>query len=134
MDYSDTRHVGDQFEPFERDWKKQQEGGHAQTSMKSLLNFRDHKGRTPLHIAAIWGNKDAAETLLYLKANPLIEDGAGFRAIDYVDPSSGLADLLKNWMTRSTPPVLQPFGEAEQSVKSAALTKPKPKTSTGNSI
>jgi len=91
--------------------------------MKSLLNFRDHKGRTALHIAAIWGNKEAAETLLYLKANPLIEDGSGHRPIDYVDPNSALADLLKNWMTRSTPPVLQPYGEAEMSIKSGVQIK-----------
>jgi ankyrin repeat protein len=53
--------------------------------MKSLLNFRDFMGRTPLHIAAIWGNKAAIETLLYLKANPLIEDGAGLRPIEYAE-------------------------------------------------
>lgn len=53
--------------------------------MKSILNFRDYMGRTPLHIAAIWGNKNVVETLLYLKANPLIEDGAGKKPIDYVD-------------------------------------------------
>jgi ankyrin repeat protein len=72
--------------------------------MKSIINFRDWKGRTPLHVAAIWGNKIACETLLYLKANPLIEDGAGYRPIDYVDPTSAIADLLKNWMSRSTSP------------------------------
>ena len=74
--------------------------------MNSILNFRDHKGRTALHIAAIWGNKIAIETLLYLKANPLIEDGGGYRPIDYVDPSSSIADLLSSWMSRSLPPSL----------------------------
>jgi len=85
--------------------------------MKSLINFRDHKGRTALHVAAIWGNKVACETLLYLKANPLIEDGGGYRPIDYVDQSSGIADLLKNWMSRATPPQLNEFGGADISTK-----------------
>jgi ankyrin repeat protein len=77
--------------------------------MNSILNFRDHKGRTPLHIASIWNNKIAVETLLYLKANPLIEDGGGYRAIDYVDPNSSIADLLNSWMARSKPPQLLEF-------------------------
>ena len=68
--------------------------------MRSLVNFRDRMGRTPLHIAAIWNNKAAAECLLYLKANPHIEDGAGYRALDYLDPKSSIADLLKGWMGR----------------------------------
>jgi len=71
--------------------------------MKSILNFRDHKGRTPLHIAAIWGNKIACETFLYLNANCLIEDGCGKKPIDYVDPQSTIADLFKNWMPRTKP-------------------------------
>ena len=86
--------------------------------MKSIINFRDHKGRTALHIAAIWGNKDACETLLYLKANSLIEDGGGYRPIDYVDPNSSIADLFKNWMSRTTPPNLQTYGDCEASIKS----------------
>ena len=79
--------------------------------MKSLLNFRDFLGRTALHIAAIWGNKSAIETLLYLKANPLIEDGAGFRPIEYAEQGSGIFDLLKNWMTRAVPPKYFPWGD-----------------------
>jgi ankyrin repeat protein len=99
MDRSDNHHIdGISFDPFERD---NENHGHPQVSMNSILNFRDHKGRTPLHIASIWNNKIAVETLLYLKANPLIEDGAGYRAIDYVDPNSSIADLLKSWMARS---------------------------------
>lgn len=122
MDHSDTRHVGDSFEAFERDWDNQNTGGQAQTSMKSIINLRDHKGRTALHIAAIWGNKDAAETLLYLKANPLVEDGAGYRPIDFCDPNSALADLLKNWMSRSSPPVLNPFGQIDAPKMMASMS------------
>lgn len=124
MDKTDNHHVdGIAFEPFERDEDNFQRGGHPQTSMRSLINFRDHKGRTPLHIAAIWNNKAACETLLYLKANPLIDDGAGYRPIDYVDPNSAIADLLKNWMSRSTPAALHPFGDVEYSIKSGAQMK-----------
>lgn len=87
--------------------------------MNSILNFRDHKGRTPLHIASIWNNKIAIETLLYLKANPLIEDGGGYRAIDYVDPNSSNAELLRSWMARSKPPQLLKFSAiSENSQKS----------------
>jgi ankyrin repeat protein len=94
--------------------------------MKSILNFRDHKGRTPLHIAAIWANKEACETLLYLKANCLIKDGNDFKPVDYVDPNSSLADLFKNWMPRTTPPTLEcKFGEinipSTQSASGATL-------------
>lgn len=111
MNRSDNHHVdGISFEPFERDENDYQKGGHPQVSMRSLVNFRDHKGRTPLHVAAIWKNKNACETLLYLKANPLISDGAGYRPVDYVDPGSVIADLLKNWMTRATPPVMYEYG------------------------
>ena len=70
--------------------------------MKCLLNCRDNKGRTPLHIAAIWGNKVACEALLYLKANALIEDGGNKKPIDYVDPKSALAELFKKWMQRAS--------------------------------
>jgi ankyrin repeat protein len=119
MDRSDRHHVdGKAFEPIERDADDLEKGGHAQTSMRSLLNFRDHKGRTALHIAAIWNNKAACETLLYLRANPLIEDGAGYRPVDYANSSSAIADLLKNFMARATPPILTPFGDNDVSIKS----------------
>ena len=124
MNRTDNHHIdGFAFDPFERDEGDIQKGGHPQTSMRSLVNFRDHKGRTPLHIAAIWNNKNACETLLYLKSNPLIGDGAGYRPIDYVDPSSSMADLLRNWMTRATPYQLHPFGDMEISMKSGGLLK-----------
>lgn len=110
MSQSDTQFVGEPFQPLKRNMDNQQKEGHNQTSMKNLINFRDHMGRTALHIAAIWKNKVACETLLYLKANCLIEDGAGFKPIDYVDPNSSIADLFKNWMPRTTPPSLFPFG------------------------
>ena len=126
MDRTDRHHIdGSEFEPIQRDSDNLEKGGHAQTSMRSIINFRDHKGRTALHIAAIWGNKNACETLLYLKANPLIEDGGGYRPLDYVDPNSGIADLLKNWMSRSTPPKLFPYGENELSIKSGSRIKSK---------
>lgn len=77
--------------------------------MRNLINFRDYMGRTPLHICAMWSNKVACETLLFLKANPHIEDGAGYRPIDYADPGSVIASLLKQWMQRTSAPELTPF-------------------------
>ena len=130
MNHSDNIFIGEPFKPLGRNENNIQKGGHEQTSMKSLVNFRDHLGRTPLHIAAIWGNKDACETLLYLKANCLIEDGAGYKPIDFVDPNSSLADLFKNWMPRTTPPTLFPFGEVDQSIKSGTQMKQSLKNTT----
>ena len=58
MDHTDGFHIdGATFEPIERDENDPEKGGQPQVSMKGLANFRDFKGRTPLHVAAIWGNK-----------------------------------------------------------------------------
>jgi len=38
----------------------------------AIVNRRDFLGRTPLHVAVMFNNKQAAETLLYLGANPHI--------------------------------------------------------------
>ena len=40
--------------------------------VKGLMNCRDKKGRTALHMAIAFNNKVTAETLLYLGANPHI--------------------------------------------------------------
>lgn len=50
--------------------------GVPQVSMQStsIINFRDLRGRTPLHIAVALGNRPACESLLFLGANPLLED------------------------------------------------------------
>ncbi len=45
--------------------------------MKGLMNLRDFRGRTPLHVAIAFNNKVAAETLLYLGANPHVKDAYG---------------------------------------------------------
>ena len=42
-----------------------------------IMNRRDHLGRTPLFVAVAFNNKKAVETLLYLGANPHIEDVYG---------------------------------------------------------
>ena len=54
----------------------------------------------------------------------MIEDGAGYRPIDYVDPNSAIADLFKNWMSRSILPTLHPFGAVvEGSIKNGSGLK-----------
>ena len=69
------------------------------------MNFRDLKGRTALHLAVAFGNRLAAETLLFLNANPLIEDLYGQRPIDMA-LDDGIRELLQNKMLRSQAPVL----------------------------
>ena len=46
--------------------------GVEQTSvvLNSIVNFRDIRGRTPLHIAAAFNNRASVEALLFLGANP----------------------------------------------------------------
>jgi len=62
---------------------------------KGIVNHRDHKGRTPLHVAVSFNNKASAETLLYLGANPHIADVYGQRPIDicYVDSLVALLEI-----------------------------------------
>ena len=61
----------------------------------SIINRRDHKGRTALFAAVAYNNKQAVETLLHLGANPHIEDIYGQRPGDicYVDAIKRLLDL-----------------------------------------
>ena len=55
--------------------------------------------------------------MLFLKANPLIEDGGGYRAVDYVDPISEIHKILKNWMARAEKPLLFEFGDVDAAMK-----------------
>jgi len=70
-----------------------------------MINFRDKHGRTALHIAVAFNNKAAVETLLFLNANPLIEDVYGSRPIDFALEDT-IKDLLLIKMQRSTAPTL----------------------------
>lgn len=56
VDHTPAPGTADPFEPCKTRTK--------QLSMRNLVNFRDHKGRTPLHVAAISKNKEVVETLL----------------------------------------------------------------------
>lgn len=68
-----------------------------------MINFRDQKGRTPLHIASAYNNKIAVETLLFLNANPLIEDIFGQRPIELASDDT-IKELLQNKMLKATQP------------------------------
>ena len=72
--------------------------------MRGIMNYRDSKGRTALHMAVAFNNKVAAETLLYLGANPHIKDAYGQRPIDicYVE---ALRSLLEVKMANMQAPV-----------------------------
>ena len=61
------------------------------------------KGRTALHIAAAYGNKKTVETLLFLNANPLIEDIYGQRPLEMAS-DDGIRDLLQAKMQRAQAP------------------------------
>jgi ankyrin repeat protein len=59
------------------------------------MNLRDTKGRTPLHMAIAFNNKDTVEALLNLGASPSLADQYGQRPIDicYNDSLKGLLEV-----------------------------------------
>lgn len=79
------------------------------------MNLRDKKGRTPLHMAIAFNNKEAAETLLHLGASPHIEDAYGQRPVDicYAD---GLKALLEVKMTQTSKPLKSQEFQPEKSL------------------
>jgi len=81
--------------------------GVPQATLNGIVNLRDLKGRTALHVAAAFGHKLAVETLLFLNANPHLEDVFGQRPID-LSQDDGVRDLLLNKMQRTTAPQLVP--------------------------
>lgn len=84
------------------------------TKSTGIVNFRDKLGRTALHMAVAFGNKMAAETLLYLGANPHIEDVFGQRPIEinFVD---SLTSLLEVKMQQIAPPSQTQLSETTKS-------------------
>lgn len=69
--------------------------------LNAIMNLRDKKGRTPLHMAIAFNNKESTEALLNLGASPHIEDAYGQRPID-VCYNDGLRLLLEAKMSQST--------------------------------
>ena len=63
---------------------KEEKQSKSQTMNKKALfvNHADHLGRTALHVAVACNNKVAAETLLYLGANPHMTDCFDQRPLD----------------------------------------------------
>ena len=61
----------------------------------ALLNAPDAQGKTALHIAAFLNNYQTVETLLFLGADPLVEDAYGQRATDLTSNKHVTALLLK---------------------------------------
>ena len=77
--------------------KSQEKVGASTRKGSAFVNHQDHLGRTALHSAIAFNNKIAAETLLYLGANPHLNDVFGQRPLDicYVD---ALKSLLESKM------------------------------------
>jgi ankyrin repeat protein len=70
----------------------------------NIMNLRDFKGRTPLHMAIAFNNKEAAEVLMHLGASPHIEDAYGQRPSD-VCYGEGLKALLDAKLAQTTKPM-----------------------------
>eukprot|EP00347_Sterkiella_histriomuscorum_P016183 403354171 len=83
--------------------KKEEFVGVPQVSLNGIINFRDLKGRTALHVAVAFNNKNAVETQLFLNANPLIEDIYGQRPIEFA-LDDAIRDLIQNKMQRAQAP------------------------------
>ena len=81
--------------------------------MKSIINWRDRKGRTALHLAVALNNKASVETLLFLNANPQIEDIYGQRPIDLAIDDT-IKDLLSIKMQRAEKPILNPIQDPKK--------------------
>ena len=86
---------------------------------RGVMNLRDKKGRTPLHMAVAFNNKAAAECLLYLGANPHIDDCYGQRPIDvcYVESLKSLLEIKMAQMSKPAP--LDPNAPVQKEVHSA---------------
>ena len=85
--------------------------------LKGIMNHRDKKGRTALHMAIAFCNKVAAETMLQLGANPHIKDAYGLRPIDKCSVES-LRSLLEIKMANTKPPSGAPVAEDMEETKS----------------
>ncbi|CAG9788988.1 unnamed protein product [Diatraea saccharalis] len=55
----------------------------------------DYEGWTPLHAAALWGQKEAAALLLKYGADPHLKNYSGQTCVDLVDPS------ISSWLTEA---------------------------------
>ena len=58
-------------------------------------NVQSSEGLTPLHIAAIWGRREALNLLLEHGADATIPDGDGKTALDWAREESGDACSIK---------------------------------------
>jgi ankyrin repeat protein len=66
----------------------------------TIINFRDIRGRTPLHVAVAFNCRNAVESLLYLGANPHIPDNYAQRPIDLATDDN-IRELLQTKMART---------------------------------
>ena len=96
------------------------------TEKNLLLNFQDNLGRTALHYACYYGSIGVVEDLMFLKANPWLEDAYTKRPIDLIQQGPKydvLIELLTNNMKISKNPIKNLFKAADQKLKSKGKRK-----------
>lgn len=71
--------------------------------LSNIVNLRDAKGRTALHMAIAFNNKESAEALLNLGASPHVEDSFGKRPVD-ICYNDGIKTLLEAKMSQTQKP------------------------------
>jgi len=73
-----------------------------QPSLLNVVNFRDNHGRTGLHVAAAHNNMAVCEILLFLRANPHVEDVYGQRPIEFCSDEAVIS-LLSLKLEKTVP-------------------------------
>jgi len=84
----------------------------AQRSTHAIsINATNYEGRTPLHLAALAGNRKGAALLLTRGANPFLPDDSGKNAIELA-AGAGHADLAET-LKKAKPPATRRFPDSD---------------------
>lgn len=83
----------------------------------NLLEAKDLKGRTPLHLAAFWGEKDIVKFLMSKGANAQARDKSGKTPLDIAREKGykEVAQIIENPPSASDSPTVTTSGESSSS-------------------